>query len=400
MFTVTEIPATTLSSSVFELRPTFVDNGQFLPERQPRPFGSFPNFQTPSDVSDDVILINSDGSVASSSGIGLPLQKVTAFDSGRLFDRVPGTDANDDRHILTPFSQRKGNATAHQAVTGIGSIPGVHRGPKDFIANPGEGSGGGGSGWRPSHSHVQVNRVPPSVLPTHRPRIPQPPSRFGQIDTLGDNKLPMPQLVGGDGLPIQSVPNRLPGTQGLEGLSIHNDPPRPITAEDLAKLPPYLRDAPTCATVPTNRSFCLMPQDYPSELAASLAKDYGSEIKEILDLLSTLPSPSVDLSQASSQLPNIDPSVECQSERRTVELSWSRDVLGSWFVILQTPPFRQPVTVTTCSPSARAKGCRPLLQPRPLVALQPRDPQPRPFVFDFPLPVACVFADSLQRVSL
>ncbi|MPC09981.1 hypothetical protein E2C01_002603 [Portunus trituberculatus] len=48
--------------------------------------------------------------------------------------------------------------------------------------------------------------------------------------------------------------------------------------------------------------------------------------------------------------------------------------------------------------AARLKGCRPLLRPRPLLALQPSDPEPRPFLLEFPLPVACVFPESRPRV--
>ncbi|KAG7174634.1 hypothetical protein Hamer_G015769 [Homarus americanus] len=176
--------------------------------------------------------------------------------------------------------------------------------------------------------------------------------------------------------------------------------PSQVTAEDLAKLPAYLREAPSCATNPTNRSFCIMPVGYPSELASSLARKYEEELTEIQTVLAQLPHPPLDLSAATSQLPTVDTGVECESVQKTVELSWSRDVLGSWFVIMQTPPFTQPVTVTTCSGRARAQGCRPLLKPRPLIALQPRDPQPRPFLFDFPLPVACVFAGPLQRYTV
>lgn len=39
--------------------------------------------------------------------------------------------------------------------------------------------------------------------------------------------------------------------------------PPPIAPEILAQLPEYLKEAPLCATRPSNRSFCVMPHEYP-----------------------------------------------------------------------------------------------------------------------------------------
>lgn len=350
VFTVTEIPATTTSSTVFQLSPTVIGNGQFEIEDStlpPRPLES-----DEIDILDNLDL-----------NIDVSTERLSYLDSGKDLDRHPGTDANDDVHVLSPFTKRKGNATENNQVA-------------------------------PPHG-------PPPLPPT----LPQ------AVNTLRNRRVPTPQLVAGDGVPLPEGQAGLTNLQELlaaaaaaanEGGAPGGSPPRQITAEDLAKLPAYLREAPTCATYPANRSFCLMPQDYPGDLAATLVSKYEKEMQQINDLLKQLPTPSVDLTHASKQIPTIDASVDCQKEERTVELSWSRDILGSWFVIMQTPPFAQPITVTTCSAAARLQGCRPLLQPRPLIAFQPRDPEPRPFVFDFPLPVACVFAgvDPLQRVSV
>ncbi|XP_042211863.1 proline and serine-rich protein 1-like [Homarus americanus] len=259
------------------------------------------------------------------------LEKLTGTGpvGGADLDRVPGTDSNDDDHVLSPFTKRKGNATD-------------------------DGN----------------QELPPLNSATHRPHLTLPPPssllQDSQVDTLGERKPPVPQLVGGDGLPLPLSPQGLREPQGLTGptsftgSSLHTgNSPSQVTAEDLAKLPAYLREAPSCATNPTNRSFCIMPVGYPSELASSLARKYEEELTEIQTVLAQLPHPPLDLSAATSQLPTVD-----------------------------------------TGGRARAQGCRPLLKPRPLIALQPRDPQPRPFLFDFPLPVACVFAGPLQRYTV
>nr|XP_045597771.1 uncharacterized protein LOC123757893 isoform X2 [Procambarus clarkii] len=368
---VTEIPATTTSSAVFHLTP--VNNGQFLPggqggnapsgalphgsTRGPRPLNSLhQGLSIAEEVYPDTILRGTSGSTT-----GKLTTTTTEVLQGTPFSRFPGTDANDDDHVLSLFNNRKGNASSVDD-----KAPPPHQ--------------------------LQELQVSPSPHPL------SPPS------TVSNRKPPMPQLVRGDGVPLPPSP---------EGLVTSPVPPQPasfpggpspdpggprghVTAEDLAKLPAYLREAPTCAT---NRSFCLMPLGYPREVAASLVSTHREEMSEITRVLANLPRHELDLSSALQQFPYIDTSVECESEERTVYLSWSRDLLGSWFVIMQTPPFTQPVNVTTCSSEARKKGCRPLLQAQPLLALHPRDPQPRPFLFDFPLPVACVFVGPLQSAS-
>ncbi|XP_071537468.1 uncharacterized protein [Panulirus ornatus] len=456
IFRVTEIPATNESSTVFRLTPPFVDNGQFFPgvairdeilpfrkEEQPLPFDTFAD-----DSSDSEELFN--------GSVNIPLEKITSgLVDGRHLDRIPGTDSNDDDHILSPFTKRKGNATEpdikeepSQLVANPAPPPNVddtlppllhedhdpfgfysdyidqilnqESPPQTLINSPSQEQHPRPSVSTTSGSHHRYIPPPPTTSPsasqvrpssgTHLPKLPVPQVSATPLplDTQGERQPPKPQLVGADGLPVSTStevwhgPQRklaqvsFPGGAPPQGV-----PPRPVTAEDLAKLPSYLREAPTCATFPTNRSFCVLPQDYPSHLASNLVTKFREELVKIRGVLNQLPSLSLDLSQAQSQLPNIDTSVKCESERRTVNLSWSRDVLGNWFVIMQTPPFAQPLTVTTCSSAARARGCRPLLQPRPLIALQPKDPKPRPFVFDFPLPVACVFAavGPTQRAS-
>ncbi|XP_042874436.1 uncharacterized protein LOC122254696 isoform X2 [Penaeus japonicus] len=442
VFTVTEIPATTTSSTVFQLNPTVIGNGQFELEdntRRPLPLES-----------DEIDILEN-------LNIDVSTERLSLLDVGKDLDRHPGTDSNDDIHVLSPFTKRKGNATENNQEHADDDPFGLYTDYMDKILNASPDSNTNVESWTPQNnddddpfglytdymdkllsqspepsthttntqrlvtgssaiytatttapsggkaSHSQV--APPAGPPSLPPVLPQ------AVNTLRNRRVPTPQLVAGDGVPLPEAQGGLANLQELlaaaaaaetnKGGAPGGSPPRQITAEDLAKLPGYLREAPPCATYPANRSFCLMPQDYPSDLAATLVSKYEKEMQQINELLKQLPSPSVDLTHASKQIPTIDASVECQKEERTVELSWSRDVLGSWFVIMQTPPFAQPVTVTTCSAAARLQGCRPLLQPRPLVAFQPRDPEPRPFVFDFPLPVACVFAglDPLQRAS-
>lgn len=442
VFTVTEIPATTTSSTVFQLSPTVIGNGQFEIEDStlpPRPLES-----DEIDILDNLDL-----------NIDVSTERLSYLDSGKDLDRHPGTDANDDVHVLSPFTKRKGNATENNQEHADDDPFGLYTDYIDKILNPDstatdesltaqDNYDDDPFGLYTDYMDKLLSQSPESsshatntrrlvtgtsaiyttttaapihgetpytqVAPPHGPP-PLPPTLPQAVNTLRNRRVPTPQLVAGDGVPLPEGQAGLTNLQELlaaaaaaanEGGAPGGSPPRQITAEDLAKLPAYLREAPTCATYPANRSFCLMPQDYPGDLAATLVSKYEKEMQQINDLLKQLPTPSVDLTHASKQIPTIDASVDCQKEERTVELSWSRDILGSWFVIMQTPPFAQPITVTTCSAAARLQGCRPLLQPRPLIAFQPRDPEPRPFVFDFPLPVACVFAgvDPLQRVSV
>ncbi|XP_063607923.1 mucin-2-like isoform X3 [Penaeus indicus] len=409
VFTVTEIPATTTSSTVFQLSPTVIGNGQFEIEDNtlpPRPLES-----DEIDILDNLDL-----------NIDVSTERLSFLDVGKDLTRHPGTDANDDVHVLSPFTKRKGNATENNQDYDDDDPFGLYTDYMDRLLSQSPESSSHATNTRrlvtgtsaintttttaPIGGETSYTQVaPPPAPPSLPPALPQ------TVNTLRNRRVPTPQLVAGDGVPLPEGQAGLTNLQELlaaaaaaanEGGAPGGSPPRQITAEDLAKLPAYLREAPTCATFPANRSFCLMPQDYPSDLAATLVSKYEKEMQQINDLLKQLPSPSVDITHASKQIPTIDTSVDCQKEERTVELSWSRDILGSWFVIMQTPPFSQTITVTTCSAAARLQGCRPLLQPRPLIAFQPRDPEPRPFVFDFPLPVACVFAgvDPLQRVSV
>ncbi|XP_069194784.1 mucin-2 [Procambarus clarkii] len=364
--------------------------------RGPRPLNSLhQGLSIAEEVYPDTILRGTSGSTT-----GKLTTTTTEVLQGTPFSRFPGTDANDDDHVLSLFNNRKGNASS---VDDKSLFSGVHRGRKSFSFSSSILGGRHDQDWHPIIPFNTIPQAPPphqlqelQVSPSPHPL--SPPS------TVSNRKPPMPQLVRGDGLPLPPSSEGLvtspvpPQPAGFPG-GPSPDPGGPrghVTAEDLAKLPAYLREAPTCAT---NRSFCLMPLGYPREVAASLVSTHREEMSEITRVLANLPHHELDLSSALQQFPYIDTSVECESEERTVYLSWSRDLLGSWFVIMQTPPFTQPVNVTTCSSEARKKGCRPLLQAQPLLALHPRDPQPRPFLFDFPLPVACVFVGPLQSAS-
>ncbi|KAG7174633.1 Proline-rich protein 1-like 2 [Homarus americanus] len=120
IFTVTEIPATANSSTVFRLTTTnpsideFLPNGpaeNFLPSssyeslREPRPYNIF-NEEISN--SDEAVLEGIFGGLSDSV-----LEKLTGTGpvGGADLDRVPGTDSNDDDHVLSPFTKRKGNAT-------------------------------------------------------------------------------------------------------------------------------------------------------------------------------------------------------------------------------------------------------------------------------------------------
>ncbi|KAK8406284.1 hypothetical protein O3P69_007169 [Scylla paramamosain] len=340
-FVVTEIPATTDTSTVFVLRPRVPLNGQF------HSVGDGVRDHEKSQTNDS----REDTDSNKSDTTNTSLERLTlASEEGSGLDRVPGTGSNDDDHILSPFNKRKGNAT-------------------------------------------DVTRETPQNTTTATSPSPDNP--------VAQKKYPMPQLVGVDGLPL------MPSSPGLLGHTFGSLPfqgngklaadRRPLTDEEF-QLPAYLKEAPPCSSVPTNKSFCLMPHGYPSELSSYMVKAFSEELAEMWKVLSQIrKSWPLDTSQGVAG-PGVNTSAECESEKKTVELSWSRDVLGNWFVILQTEPFTQPTEVTTCSAAARSKGCRPLLRPRPLLALQPSDPDPRPFLLEFPLPVACVFPESRLRV--
>ncbi|XP_045129395.1 uncharacterized protein LOC123515064 isoform X2 [Portunus trituberculatus] len=338
-FTVTEIPATTDSSTIFVLHPRVPLNGQFPPLGD-----GVPGYEKslPDDSMEDTDSNNSDTTDTS-------LERLTlASKEGSDLDRVPGTDSNDDDHILSPFNRRKGNATD---VT------------------------------RETSQNTSTATSPSATNP------------------VAQKKYPVPQLVGVDGLPlVPPQPGLLGHTFGsfpFQGSGQLADDRRPLTDEEL-QLPAYLKETPPCASVPTNKSFCLMPHGYPSELSSYIIRAFSEELTEMWKILSQIKSLPPDTSQGVAG-PGVNTSAECEPEEKSVELSWSRDVLGNWFVILQTEPFTQPAEVTTCSAAARLKGCRPLLRPRPLLALQPSDPEPRPFLLEFPLPVACVFPESRPR---
>ncbi|RXG60474.1 hypothetical protein Avbf_17580, partial [Armadillidium vulgare] len=166
-----------------------------------------------------------------------------------------------------------------------------------------------------------------------------------------------------------------------------------IHINGLENLPDHLKSAPPCTATPSgNRSFCIYPENYDSKVANNIVRHYGKEIEELKIILEQIPNSRPDLSEASKQLPHLNLSVTCEIEVRYVKLSWSRDVLGSWLSILQTEPFEQNTIVSTCSDKARLNGCRPLLQPRPFIAFHPSDVTPKPYIMEFPLPVACVYA--------
>ncbi|XP_076065332.1 uncharacterized protein LOC143039337 [Oratosquilla oratoria] len=199
-----------------------------------------------------------------------------------------------------------------------------------------------------------------------------------QQSPIHNRKPPMPHKIDANGLPVTP--------ENAEKVIAE-------LAAKLAKLPPHLREIPPCSHTPGGiRSFCLMPDGYPSDVANKLVRDFGNDIKQLGDILQQIPSPQFDLQAVAEQVPLIDTSVSCETEERTVELSWTRDVLGSWLVVLQTEPLRQAITVTTCSAKAASQGCRPFFLPKPLVAFHPKDPVPRPLLFEFPVPVSCVYA--------
>lgn len=53
-----------------------------------------------------------DTDFSTSDATDTSLERLTlASEEGSDLDRVPGTDSNDDDHILSPFNKRKGNAT-------------------------------------------------------------------------------------------------------------------------------------------------------------------------------------------------------------------------------------------------------------------------------------------------
>ncbi|MPC09978.1 hypothetical protein E2C01_002600 [Portunus trituberculatus] len=90
-----------------------------------------------------------------------------------------------------------------------------------------------------------------------------------------------------------------------------------------------------------------MPHGYPSELSSYIIRAFSEELTEMWKILSQIKSLPPDTSQGVAG-PGVNTSAECEPEEKSVELSWSRDVLGNWFVILQTEPFTQPAEVTTC----------------------------------------------------
>ncbi|KAK8741186.1 hypothetical protein OTU49_002547, partial [Cherax quadricarinatus] len=202
-------PATATSSPIFHLTPPTINNGQFLPgkqsdsvsssfgsHRRPRPFDLFNEDLS---ESEEVVL---GGIHTGTSGVPLNLERLTMDVLRRThFGRFPGTDTNDDDHVLSPFTRRKGNATYE------------------------------------ADKHSQQG---------------------SQANTLGDRKPPMPQLVGADGLPFPPSSggfpefgdlSRPPNTTG--GSPSSGGPPRQVIQEELAKLPAYLKEAPICATHPT-----------------------------------------------------------------------------------------------------------------------------------------------------
>lgn len=48
--------------------------------------------------------------------IDVSTERLSYLDAGKDLDRHPGTDANDDVHVLSPFTKRKGNATENNQV--------------------------------------------------------------------------------------------------------------------------------------------------------------------------------------------------------------------------------------------------------------------------------------------
>ncbi|KAB7501802.1 hypothetical protein Anas_06579, partial [Armadillidium nasatum] len=110
-----------------------------------------------------------------------------------------------------------------------------------------------------------------------------------------------------------------------------------IHINGLENLPDHLRSAPPCTATPS--------------VANNIVRHYGKEIEELKIILEQIPNSRPDLSEASKQLPHLN----------------LRD-------------------------KARLNGCRPLLQPRPFIAFHPSDITPKPYIMEFPLPVACVYA--------
>ncbi|KAK7072976.1 hypothetical protein SK128_015771 [Halocaridina rubra] len=137
VFVIQETPATPTSSTVFTLSPSVINNGQFLPTR-------------PSSDDNDAILISD----IVNTTPGTVLMKIKAGNQGNVFDRIPGTDENDDSHILSPFLKRKGNATHPQ--TGH-TVTSSNRGSKTFIGSPPEEGADGAdeNNWQPLGPEVQ-----------------------------------------------------------------------------------------------------------------------------------------------------------------------------------------------------------------------------------------------------
>ncbi|KAF2363036.1 hypothetical protein FHG87_006206 [Trinorchestia longiramus] len=200
---------------------------------------------------------------------------------------------------------------------------------------------------------------------------------------------PQPQRVDASSFPSRNVDvnaGHLPAVEQTEK--------RAASIEELIQeFSPPLREPPPCAgSPPHRRSFCLLNQDYPQAEADQLSQKFEEELSEMRSALSQVELPSFSLEEAALQLPTIDPNVDCADIDRTVTLAWARDVVGNWLVVLHTQQLQQIISVKTCSQSAREKGCRPLLLPRPLIAFHPQDKEPKPVISSFSVPIACVFS--------
>ncbi|XP_050690437.1 uncharacterized protein LOC126982435 [Eriocheir sinensis] len=308
IFTVTQIPSTPDSSTVLRLGPNVTLNGQFLPSLTK-------------------LLLHDSGrkeSEESNSNAYEPLvEKLSlASEEGSGFDRVPGTDSNDDDHILSPFSKRKGNTThTTQQTKNDSSVEFPEEVKRVTVSQTTSSS----DGWRPiikpPHQKPQINVSAPPPASVVLP----------QRDLHTQKNHPVPQLVGADGLPLAQPLLELhqadlviPAGKTLSATL----KPLPLTADDIAELPSYLREAPPCASVLTEKSFCLLPHGYPSELASFLVKKYSEELAEIWKVLpqhTHRPPPPPD--SEGLLRTGVDTSVQCEVEEKTVELSWSRDVL-------------------------------------------------------------------------